>query len=115
MKTFNRKTAGLVAIGSVLLSAGYVAGQQSDRLSIKLVSALVSRGDAGTAEYSRLIKEAANNPEQVSEVLSVAYSFNERPAYSTVVLQSLQAEQNGVLIQQNKRIIELLEQQAGKK
>lgn len=111
MKHITQTRTALLLAACVLLSAGYVAGQQADRLSIRISRSLLDTTDENTAAYTAAIKTAAKDPAQVSEVIRVAYSF---PQHSSKVLGSLQVEQNAVIIEQNKRIIELLEQQARK-
>lgn len=111
MKHFNRRTSlGLVVVLAAT-GGGYVAGQQSDSLGSTLSRALYATPREGEKPYLDSIQSAAKDPSQVSEVVRVAFSF---PQHAPRVLQSLQVEQNAVLIEQNKRIIELLEGQSKK-
>lgn len=106
MKHTTKTRTIVFLIAGLIASAGYVVAQVEPRLSIKITHSLLDSGNAGADAYAAHIKATAENPAQVSEALRVARAF---PQHAPLVLLSLQVEQNAVLIEQNKRIIALLE------
>lgn len=107
------KSVAILSLAALLFGTGVVVGQQAEKPITgeefdKLRWAYRDNGNAETSEaLFKAYRQAPDNPEVVKAIMQNTLS----DAGNTPLLL-LQAAQNQKLIEQNNRIIALLEQQA---
>lgn len=127
MRNLRTSVLASMTLGLCLLSyllAGNAATKGTTHFEEKLASAHKSLADGSTADASdgagmlvglseRAVGNSAHTRTIVSEAVEDSYSNDN--SKSSLQLQILQAMQNQKLIEQNQRIIQLLEQQSERK
>lgn len=105
------KIAAILA-GVVGLSVGYAAGQQEQTETQNLITRTLGRGGEGKGQrVSDELQKVARDPQLTKQVAALALDWDKRAAPTETMLSTLQIQQNARIIEQNDRIIQLLEQQ----